>query len=323
MEQLEEIETANLHVIAKKKVYVKPSAKRRGHWRTDNRRKKTKFSLPDQASPLQANPEPAKAKQPPARPSKKDKHAGSKANPIIATSAKDAARHLANGKHVRLEQKEEVGTLLNELKTIVDDAKAKGESAPTYDLCKVSVPGTNLFCLESKGIPRDKMPQLSGKPLPGSKADKLPKNKKGEVDLTEPFLEHLKGLGINVYEEEIDSSHLRASQNQLNGGKVAGMAQAMIDGTMPDGRIFTSNGGYVVDGHHRWAAQVGQEYKEGGKPMKTKVRRLDVDILEALALSNAFAADMGIPQASVAKARELPCIGCSSPKESVSMRILI
>jgi hypothetical protein len=38
---------------------------------------------------------------------------------------------------------------------------------PKFDLCKVTVKGTNLFCVESKGIPRIKMPQLAGVPAKG------------------------------------------------------------------------------------------------------------------------------------------------------------
>ena len=87
------------------------------------------------------------------------------------------------------------------------DAKARGEDAPYYDLCNVSVPKTNLFC-ESKvitkehpeGIPRLEMPQLGGKPRPGSEADKLPRNPwdPSEVDGAAVFIEHLKSLGIRV-----------------------------------------------------------------------------------------------------------------------------
>jgi hypothetical protein len=31
---------------------------------------------------------------------------------------------------------------------------AQGKEAPTFDLCNVTVAGTNLFCAETKGIPR-------------------------------------------------------------------------------------------------------------------------------------------------------------------------
>ena len=51
-------------------------------------------------------------------------------------------------------------------------AAVKDENKPPHwDLCKVSIPGTNKFCDENIGIPRDKMPQLGGKPKPGSEGE--------------------------------------------------------------------------------------------------------------------------------------------------------
>lgn len=224
---------------------------------------------------------------------------GTKEDPFKTGDVENAAKLLADGKFVELQQPDQVATLLDRLKEIVDDAKAKGESAPVYDLCKVSVPGTNLFCVESKGIPRSKMPQLSGKPLPGSKGDALPKNDKGEVDLAPQFMQFLRDSGIEIVEEEVDASHLRASQNELNGAKIAGIASGMEAGKVPDARIFVSDSGYVVDGHHRWAAKVGLEYKTG-QPMKQPVNHIKADIIKVLQLANDFAAEWGIPQAGVA-----------------------
>ena len=224
---------------------------------------------------------------------------GTKEDPFKTDDVENAAKLLAEGKFVELQQPDQVATLLDRLKEIVDDAKAKGESAPVYDLCKVSVPGTNLFCVESKGIPRSKMPQLSGKPLPGSKGDALPKNDKGEVDLAPQFMQFLRDSGIEIVEEEVDASHLRASQNELNGAKIAGIASGMEAGKVPDARIFVSDSGYVVDGHHRWAAKVGLEYKTG-QPMKQPVNHIKADIIKVLQLANDFAAEWGIPQAGVA-----------------------
>lgn len=224
---------------------------------------------------------------------------GTKEDPIKTDNVENAAKLLAEGKFVELQQPDQVATLLDRLKEIVDDAKAKGESAPVYDLCKVSVPGTNLFCVESKGIPRSKMPQLSGKPLPGSKGDALQKNDKGEVDLAPQFMQFLRDSGIEIVEEEVDASHLRASQNELNGAKIAGIASGMEAGKVPDARIFVSDSGYVVDGHHRWAAKVGLEYKTG-QPMKQPVNHIKADIIKVLQLANDFAAEWGIPQAGVA-----------------------
>lgn len=224
---------------------------------------------------------------------------GTKADPVRTNDPAEAAKALGEDKHVELESYRQVSTLLDKLGGIVDDAKEKGESAPNYDLCKVSVPGTNLFCAQSKGIPRVMMPQLKAKPLPGSKADKLPKDSKGEVDLGPAFVEYMKSKhNVEVHSDDVDPSVLKASQNQLNGGKVAGMAKAMEAGKIPPSPIFVTQDDYIVDGHHRWAAQVALEIKKGDVP-PMPVTVIQADILPVLAWANMFALDQGIPTAAV------------------------
>src|SRR5262249_50673236 len=148
-----------------------------------------------------------KAKADPERPANPSSHqsieameqevtgTGSEEDPFVTNNVETAAKLLAENRYVRLDRPDEVATLVKKLKEYVDDAKAKGEQAPNYDLCKVSVPGTNLFCVGNKGIPRTEMPQLSGKPSPGTEADAMPKNDKGEVDLGPAFVEHLEAMG--------------------------------------------------------------------------------------------------------------------------------
>ena len=57
-------------------------------------------------------------------------------------------------------------TDISKVQQIVADAKAKGEKAPNINLCQITVPGTNLYCDDNLGIPRDQMPQFKGKPQP-------------------------------------------------------------------------------------------------------------------------------------------------------------
>jgi len=130
-----------------------------------------------------------------------------------------------------------------ELKALVDDAKTK-QSADTFNLCDIHVPGTNLFCAVNKQIPRFKMPQLSGKPVSGSLADKLlTKDKKGEVDASQAFVNYLlskpliagqavmANLGNKAYAiscpKQIAANELKATQSDLIGSKVAGMWWAL------------------------------------------------------------------------------------------------
>jgi hypothetical protein len=180
-------------------------------------------------------------------------------------------------------------------------AKSKGEGKDrTFDLCNVTVEGTNLFCAESKGIPRVKMPQLKGVPKPNSPASKLPANKKGEVDLTQAFRDHLEEIGLTIDDTDVRADHLKASQNELNGAKIAGMASAIRAGKIGEERIFVSDDNYIVDGHHRWAANVAVDYDDNKSgDIKMPVARINASILELLEISNTFAREMGIPQAGV------------------------
>jgi hypothetical protein len=227
---------------------------------------------------------------------------GSKTNPIRTSDPLEAVKALQDGKYVELESVDQVATLLNELADIAQEAKAAGAQAENYDLCLVSVPDTNLFCAEAKGIPRIQMPQLGGIPIPGSKADELPKNDGGEVDIGPAFIEYLRAKGVTVEEKRRKASHLKASQSELVGAKVAGMMKWMESGddnanrTIRESAIFTTTDGYVVDGHHRWASVVGLDAQEGDiDDLDMPVREIDMDIMDVLQEANDFAISMGVP----------------------------
>lgn len=220
---------------------------------------------------------------------------------IITTSDIDVAvRELHAGRKVILNQRREVSTLIEELGRVAREMVDKGEKAPDFDLCNVSVKGTNLFCHDSKGIPRMHMPQLSGIPLPGSKADKLPKDKHGGVNIAGEFQKHLDALGYKTEDVDERADYLRATQNQLNGVKVAGIANAMRAGKLKDRRLYVSKENYIVDGHHNWAAKIAVDFDDNKTgDLKMPVARVNVDILTLLEVSKKFAKEWGIPQASV------------------------
>lgn len=138
------------------------------------------------------------------------------------------------------------------------------------------------------------MPQFSGSPEAGSPADSMPKNSKGEVDGTNAFVEHMTALGVGVEERSVLASSLKASQNELVGEKVAGMMNNP-DFDPAGEAIFVSRDGYVIDGHHRWAAQVGRDLEDGAVgDLPLNVRVVDMDIQEVLDEANKFAKDFGI-----------------------------
>lgn len=221
-------------------------------------------------------------------------------NTVTVSGPQDARKIIERNLPAAVKTEREAYTILVELAKMANESKAAKEAGepdvkiPNYDFCKVSIPGTNLFCGDSKGIPRKKMPQFSGEPTPGSPADSKPKNKKGEVDGTDDFIKHMEGLGVKVEEKEVLASTLRASQNELVGEKVAGMMTN--EGFDPAGEaIFVSRDGYVIDGHHRWAAQVGRDLEDGNiGDLPLSVRVVDMDISEVLEEANRFAQEFGI-----------------------------
>lgn len=221
-----------------------------------------------------------------------------------------AAKLLGEGKHVRLQQVREVSVLLDHLAMLVKDAEEKGEKAPDYDLCRVSVKGQNLFCVESKGIPRVKMPQLAGIPQPGTKADAMEKNKKGEVDLTPGFVALLKRKGYSVKEAKEHAAYLRPSQNELNGQKVAGMVKWMRGGGDPNSnsQLMISDDNYIIDGHHRWAATVALDSEDGrlGNDKQIPVLRVGISTIELLAEAVKYANEQGIANAGFGSEPVLP-----------------
>lgn len=213
----------------------------------------------------------------------------------------------------------EVRTLIGKLKEMADakiaELKASGmsdkeaEKAGEINLCQVSVPDTNLFCNESYDIPRLKMPQFGSTATPGSQVVKMHeegvegvtmKEKNGVKEYNaQPLYEaHLKERGIKITEKEMPAEQLAASQVELKTTKVGGMADNP-DFDPAGEAILVSRDGYIVDGHHRWGAQIVRDYLDGkGGDLKLKVKVIDMDILDILDDANAFADSIGLERKS-------------------------
>ena len=216
---------------------------------------------------------------------------------------------MGDGKHVELAQPRMVSTLLDKLKALTDDAIAKGDKAPIYNLCGVSVQGSNLFCAQSKGVPRVEMPQLTGKAVPGSESDKMPRDKRGNVDVSAAFRTHLEhDLGIKVSDTHEGASYLKASQDELNGAKVAMLFNARRQGTYDEIPIFVSKDNYIIDGHHRWASAVADGYGEDQPDIDMPVMRVDMGITQLLEEADKFTTAIGIEHRSVTKSAAVSCL---------------
>jgi hypothetical protein len=218
---------------------------------------------------------------------------------------------------VSVKQRREVSMKIDDLAKKSAEAKANGEKAPNFNLCDITIPGTNLYCSGNKGIPREQMPQFKGKPTPGSEADKMQKDKDGEVDTEEMFKKMLEDKGIKVSEPTtVPADQLKATQTELVGSKVAGMTKALeADPNNPaiTAPIYVSSDGYVLDGHHRWAAVTSQSITSG-REAKMNVRVIDMPIAELVKTSNQFAQDIGVQAKAADANKETPASGMQPTK---------
>lgn len=191
---------------------------------------------------------------------------------------------------------------LPELATFVNDLSKMTEPGKRYNLCEVSVPGTNIFCGDNQGIAREQMPQFKGDALNPKIAEAFGVEAGGEVDVTKGFLDSLREQGIPMVEETVPASTLKATQMDLRGEKVAGMVQAAEAGKFnPVGEpIVVSSDNYVVDGHHRWAAAVALDAADAklGDDYPMPVIRVAMPIAELIPAAKGYADQYVAPKAA-------------------------
>lgn len=193
---------------------------------------------------------------------------------------------------------------------------------PEYDLCSVTIPGTNLYCGGNKEIPRDAMPQLKTTAVPGTpawkKAEEIAKQKgidpkDVEVNAENAFLDYLENRKISVTRgESMPAVEMKATQNQLDAQKVAGMAWALA--TNPEAQkpthplrqpLIVSSDGYVLDGHHRWAGLVTADVMMGNSgDTDIPVIKVDMGIEDLVAASNKFGDEFGLQRKGMGAAKE-------------------
>jgi hypothetical protein len=127
----------------------------------------------------------------------------------------------------------------------------------------------------------------------------------------------LEEKGIKVVQTEIPADKLKATQKDLVGAKVVGMMGALEENpehpsiTAP---IYVSRDGYVVDGHHRWAAIAAYNAKNPDKQIPMKVQVIDQDIKDAIPMCNKFAEEQGVAAKKADANKEAPSTPTSVPK---------
>lgn len=187
--------------------------------------------------------------------------------------ADQIVKDIMDGKHPKVEA-ENVSALFMKMATRQDHP----------DVTEISVEGTLLFGDEGMGIARKDMPQIDAKMRP-------------------QFLSDLEAKGIKTTEEDIDPKTLKPIQKEISGSRSGAIYNAYREqGEIPDQqRILISKDGYVIDGHHTWAASVAFAFDNPSA--KLPVYRLDITGKEALDASLAWTESKGIKgQAIDAKA---------------------
>lgn len=115
------------------------------------------------------------------------------------------------------------------------------KSDGTADLSTTTITGTPFFAPNAGSLSRTDMPQV-------------PTNRKAE------FIADVQKKGLSVSHESVDPATLKPTQKDINGKSSAEIMQRetargdQAFSANPVGSIVVSSDGFVMDGHHRWAA---------------------------------------------------------------------
>jgi hypothetical protein len=138
------------------------------------------------------------------------------------------------------------------------------------DLCA----GTRGICRGNLGIRREYMPQFTLRRAPFSKRP------------IQKFRQYIKTkYGIRSYPSTRRAADLKPTQSEISRARVEDLIEDKVVDTMEVPLVVSSNG-YVVDGHHRWAAFRMEAPK---RPMKVIV--VDAPVKDVLGM----AVDWGAP----------------------------
>ncbi len=148
-----------------------------------------------------------------------------------------------------------------------------GTRPGSSDLTKVTIDGhPNLFgAVADNQLARHDMPQIPS-------------------DRVDDFVGYLGERGITSRVTTKDPAELRATQNQLDGRKVGQMITAIHSGRMEPGDkpVMVSADGFILDGHHRWAAEA--TLSVGESPRRMRVVEVSVPMTQLLGQARLFGA---------------------------------
>jgi len=182
------------------------------------------------------------------------------------TNVYDAQRALFENRRVDLKQPKMVSTLIKRLGETALEMAEGGSTAPTFNLCNVTIKGTNLFCADQIGIPRVEMPVI-------------------RASKTADFVKYLEKQGYEVTEGKEKSANLRASQSEISGEKVAASMKRIEEEGKFYKRLVISKDDYILDGHHTWAGQLAHDAADNdleNDGRQVKVARINIGIVDLI-----------------------------------------
>jgi hypothetical protein len=161
------------------------------------------------------------------------------------------------------------------------DAKDVGKFLETMakrgdnpDITKLQVNGHTLFGGEGLGIKRKDMPQIP-------------------MEMRKQFIQDMADKGISTELKKVNAMDLKPSQSEISATKTARLYEHFEkDGIPTDKAILVSKDGFVVDGHHHWAAAAAMGLM--GKNSKIPVIVMDTNIKDALTQAKSWSESHGI-----------------------------
>lgn len=183
--------------------------------------------------------------------------------------ARGIADQINAGEHPTV-QEGDVGPLFSGLSKLEDHP----------DITELKVEGSMLFGGEGLGIARKDMPQV-----PSERRDE--------------FLSDLAKSGTKTTKGSIDPKTLKPVQKEVSGSRSGAIFERYkAEGSIPDEqRILVSSDGYVIDGHHTWAASVALSFENPKSQLP--VYRIGLTAKDALAAASAWSKSKGIESRSL------------------------
>lgn len=164
-----------------------------------------------------------------------------------------------------------------------------GHNGRNPDITKLRIAGTPLIGGNGLGIARIDMPQIP-------------------TSLREDFLATLQAKGVTVDKGKVNPLDLKPVQKQIGGARAGAIYNDYRkEGSIPKNhRIIISQDGYVIDGHHHWAAAVA--FALDGTSHSIPAWRINLPVREALAVAKDYSTSHGIKGQSMSEDLQMPAV---------------